>query len=81
MWIFDKLSPFSFQNNQYKFLNDPAKRVFNLKECLWFCLTSLTPQGGGEAPKCFSAKIVAATWWLFGFVYQFLGQHKLFEYL
>ena len=26
-------------------------RVFTLKESLWFCMTSLTPQGGGEAPR------------------------------
>ena len=31
--------------------DDDEKRYFNLKEALWFCMTSLTPQGGGEAPK------------------------------
>ena len=31
--------------------DDDEQRYFNLKECLWFCMTSLTPQGGGEAPK------------------------------
>lgn len=29
-------------------------------------MTSLTPQGGGEAPKNVSGRLVAATWWLFG---------------
>ena len=28
-------------------------RIFTLKESLWFCMTSLTPQGGGEAPRSF----------------------------
>jgi len=28
----------------------------------------LTPQGGGEAPKNLSGRLVAATWWLFGFI-------------
>lgn len=41
---------------------------FDPKECLWFCMTSLTPQGGGEAPKNVSGRLVAATWWLFGFI-------------
>lgn len=42
------------------------KRYFNLAECLWFCLVSLTPQGGGEASRCPSARLIAATWWFFG---------------
>ena len=83
MWIFDRWSPFSYQNNMdkyqvgfnYQFWNliwffefDDEKRLFNLKESLWFCMTSLTPQGGGEAPKNLSGRLVAATWWLFGFI-------------
>ena len=31
-------------------------------------MTSLTPQGGGEAPKNLSGRLLAATWWLFGFI-------------
>lgn len=48
MWIFDRYSPYSYQNNREKYLDDDEKREFTLKECLWFCMTSLTPQGGGE---------------------------------
>ena len=44
MWIFDKFSPYSYQNNMEKFKEDEEKRFFNFKECLWFCMTSLTPQ-------------------------------------
>lgn len=66
MWIFDRWSPYSYQNNREKYKDDEEKREFNLKECLWFCMTSLTPQGGGEAPKNLSGRLVAATWWLFG---------------
>ena len=66
MWIFDRWSPYSYQNNREKYKNDDEKREFNIKECLWFCMTSLTPQGGGEAPKNLSGRLVAATWWLFG---------------
>jgi ionotropic glutamate receptor len=68
LWCFDKWSPFSYQNNMDKFENDDETRYFNLKESLWFCMTSLTPQGGGEAPKNLSGRMVAATWWLFGFI-------------
>ncbi|XP_034939121.1 ionotropic receptor 25a-like [Chelonus insularis] len=68
MWIFDRWSPYSYQNNKEKYKDDDEKRNFDLKECLWFCMTSLTPQGGGEAPKNLSGRLVAATWWLFGFI-------------
>jgi len=68
MWIFDRWSPYSYQNNMEKYEDDDEKRYFNFKESLWFCMTSLTPQGGGEAPKNLSGRLVAATWWLFGFI-------------
>ncbi|XP_059221283.1 ionotropic receptor 25a isoform X3 [Stomoxys calcitrans] len=68
MYILDRWSPYSYQNNIDKYKDDEVKRVFNLKECLWFCITSLTPQGGGEAPTNLSGRLVAATWWLFGFI-------------
>jgi glutamate receptor, ionotropic, invertebrate len=45
LWIFDKFSPYSYTNNKQKYENDMEKREFTLKECLWFCMTSLTPQG------------------------------------
>lgn len=68
MWLFDRWSPYSYQNNREKFKDDDEKREFTLRECLWFSMTSLTPQGGGEAPKNLSGRLVAATWWLFGFI-------------
>ena len=68
LWVFDRFSPFSYQNNIEKFQDDDETRFFGLKESLWFCMTSLTPQGGGEAPKNLSGRMVAATWWLFGFI-------------
>ncbi|KAF8356358.1 glr-7, partial [Pristionchus pacificus] len=68
LWVFDRFSPYSYSNNKERYKDDLEKREFSLKECLWFCMTSLTPQGGGEAPKNISGRIVAATWWLFGFI-------------
>ncbi|XP_031338058.1 ionotropic receptor 25a-like [Photinus pyralis] len=68
LWAFDRWSPYSLQNNPEKYIDDEEKREFHIKESLWFCMTSLTPQGGGEAPKNLSGRLVAATWWLFGFI-------------
>ncbi|KAA0197271.1 Ionotropic receptor 25a [Hyalella azteca] len=68
LYIFDRFSPYSYQNNREKYIDDDEKREFSFKECLWFCMCSLTPQGGGEAPKNLSGRLVAATWWLFGFI-------------
>ncbi|XP_013788799.1 ionotropic receptor 25a-like, partial [Limulus polyphemus] len=62
MYAYECFSPYSNRNNNQN------SREFNLKECLWFCITSLTPQGGGEAPRNLSGRLVAATWWLFGFI-------------
>lgn len=44
MWVFDRWSPYSYQNNKEKYKDDEEKRIFGFKECLWFCMTSLTPQ-------------------------------------
>ena len=44
--IFDKYSPYSYQNNKHTWDGKGDEpRVFSLKEGLWFCMTSLTPQG------------------------------------
>ncbi|KAK7109957.1 ionotropic receptor 25a-like [Littorina saxatilis] len=67
--IFDRLSPFSYQNNRKDWKGEGQEpRVFTFKEGIWFCMMSLTPQGGGETPRALSGRLVAATWWLFGFI-------------
>lgn len=65
IWIIDRLSPFSYQNNRN---NYEDSRLFTLNECFWFCVISLTPQGGGEAPKSLSGKFITITWWFFLFI-------------
>lgn len=40
-------------------------REFTLRESFWFALTSFTPQGGGEAPKALSGRVLVAAYWLF----------------
>ncbi|XP_045532788.1 ionotropic receptor 25a-like [Pieris brassicae] len=67
MWVFEKWSPYSYRNNRELYKDDDEKREFTLTECLSFCMTSLTPQGGGVAPKNLSGRILVVTWWLFGF--------------
>lgn len=67
MFAFDCISPYSFRNTSNRVENE-QRRMFTFSECLWFCMTSLTPQGGGEAPMNYSGKIVAAFWWIFGFI-------------
>ncbi|CAM1321855.1 Uncharacterised protein g7909 [Pycnogonum litorale] len=62
LWIVDRTSPYSAQNNKSKY---PNSRIFNLKESFWFALTSFTPQGGGETPKSVSARCLVAAYWLF----------------
>ena len=52
----------------FLYKDDEEKRCFYLKEALWFCVITLTPQGGGEVPKNVSGRVVSAAWWFFGFV-------------
>lgn len=63
IWILDKYSPYSAQNN--KDMYPYPCREFTLKESFWFALTSFTPQGGGEAPKALSGRTLVAAYWLF----------------
>lgn len=66
--MFDRISPYSYRNAGIPEGERNERRQFTFTECLWFCMTSLTPQGGGEAPINYSGKLVAAIWWLFGFL-------------
>ncbi|XP_023336240.1 ionotropic receptor 25a isoform X2 [Eurytemora carolleeae] len=63
LWILDRFSPYSYVNNREAY--PEGAREFTFGECIWFCLTSLTPQGGGECPKALSARVLVAAYWLF----------------
>ena len=58
-----RFSPYSARNN--KEAHPYPTRIFTLKESFWFALTSFTPQGGGEAPKSLSGRVLVAAYWLF----------------
>lgn len=68
IWAFDRWSPYSYQNNRENIKDKEEIREFDLKESFWFCMTSLTPQGGGQVPRNLSGLLVAASWWIFGFI-------------
>ncbi|KAH8235493.1 hypothetical protein KR032_001672, partial [Drosophila birchii] len=63
IWFMDKYSPYSSKNNRAAY--PYACRDFTLRESFWFALTSFTPQGGGEAPKAISGRMLVAAYWLF----------------
>lgn len=63
IWGLDRFSPYSFRNNPSTHPN--GTRAFTLGESLWFTLTSLTPQGGGECPKALSSRVLVTAYWLF----------------
>lgn len=66
MWLFNRYNPYTYWNGSENCADDKLGRECTLKESLWFCMASLTPQGSGEPPKGLSGAIVVATWWLFG---------------
>ncbi|KAH8386835.1 hypothetical protein KR093_002841, partial [Drosophila rubida] len=63
IWFMDKYSPYSSRNNREAYPYEC--REFTLRESFWFALTSFTPQGGGEAPKAVSGRLLVAAYWLF----------------
>lgn len=62
IWALDRFSPYSYYNKE---AYPEGARDFTLGESLWFSLTSLTPQGGGECPKALSGRVLVAAYWLF----------------
>lgn len=67
-WLYEKWSPYSYRNYREHYGDTTETRNFTFKECLWYCMISLTPQGGGEAPKNLSGKFMAVTWGFYGYL-------------
>ena len=63
IWGLDRFSPYSYYNNKEAY--PEGARDFTIGESIWFSLTSLTPQGGGECPKALSGRVLVAAYWLF----------------
>lgn len=63
LWGLDRFSPYSYHNNKEAY--PEGARDFTFGESIWFALTSLTPQGGGECPKALSGRVLVAAYWLF----------------
>ena len=63
LWGLDRFSPYSYYNNKDAYPD--GARDFTIGESMWFALTSLTPQGGGECPKALSGRVLVAAYWLF----------------
>lgn len=59
IWLYDMFSPYSYRNNKDVYENDDLEenKVFDLRESMWFCMLSWTPQGGGTMPKSESIDI------------------------
>ena len=54
---------YDFFNSTGKFYSQNCQKPKNL-----WAKSFTTSQGGGEAPKNLSGRLVAATWWLFSFI-------------
>lgn len=66
MYVFGRYSPLGRKNAPENC--KPDSRFASLRDCFWFCLTSITPHNCGPLPENPSGKLVAAVWWLFVFV-------------
>ena len=44
IYILDRFSPYSYQNNKKLYQDETEKRVFDLRESFWFSIISLVPQ-------------------------------------
>lgn len=56
---------FAVQSRNISLIASVPRSDFTFKESLWFAMTSFTPQGGGEAPKALSSRVLVAAYWLF----------------
>ncbi|KAH8418012.1 hypothetical protein KR222_010349, partial [Zaprionus bogoriensis] len=66
MFILGRLSPVEW-DNPYPCIEEPTEleNQFSFANCLWFSIGALLQQGSELAPKAFSTRAVASSWWFF----------------
>ncbi|XP_030369659.1 glutamate receptor ionotropic, kainate 2 isoform X2 [Scaptodrosophila lebanonensis] len=66
MFILGRLSPAEW-DNPYPCIEEPEEleNQFSFANCLWFSIGALFQQGSELAPKAYSTRAVAASWWFF----------------
>ncbi|XP_043285747.1 ionotropic receptor 25a-like [Venturia canescens] len=68
LWLYNRWSPFSYRNTRHENEDENKKCIFNLKQSMWFIMSSITPQGCGGEPGNYSGGLVILSWWLFAFI-------------
>ncbi|KAM8707037.1 hypothetical protein ACLKA7_011186 [Drosophila subpalustris] len=66
MFVLGRMSPAEW-DNPYPCIEEPTEleNQFSFANCLWFSIGALLQQGSELAPKAFSTRAVAASWWFF----------------
>ncbi|KAI8046451.1 hypothetical protein M5D96_002661 [Drosophila gunungcola] len=66
MFVLGRLSPAEW-DNPYPCIEEPTEleNQFSFANCLWFSIGALLQQGSELAPKAYSTRAVAASWWFF----------------
>ncbi|KAH8323007.1 hypothetical protein KR074_002938, partial [Drosophila pseudoananassae] len=66
MFVLGRLSPAEW-DNPYPCIEEPTEleNQFSFANCLWFSVGALLQQGSELAPKAYSTRAVAASWWFF----------------
>ncbi|BFF90889.1 glutamate receptor ionotropic kainate 3 [Drosophila madeirensis] len=66
MFVLGRLSPAEW-DNPYPCIEEPTEleNQFSFPNCLWFSVGALLQQGSELAPKAYSTRAVAASWWFF----------------
>ncbi|XP_023035438.1 glutamate receptor ionotropic, kainate 2 isoform X3 [Drosophila willistoni] len=66
MFVLGRLSPAEW-DNPYPCIEEPTEleNQFSFANCMWFSIGALLQQGSELAPKAYSTRAVAASWWFF----------------
>ncbi|XP_064550385.1 glutamate receptor ionotropic, kainate 2 isoform X4 [Drosophila montana] len=66
MFVLGRMSPAEW-DNPYPCIEEPTEleNQFSFANCLWFSIGALLQQGSELAPKAFSTRAVASSWWFF----------------